>query len=167
VLTVQFAKITGARVVATTSSDDKAQVLRDLGVDHVVNYKTDPNWGETARAYTQEGFDHIIDVGGASTLGQTTKAVALDGIISLIGFLGDGDAPSLISALYNGFIARGIHIGSKTQFEEMIRAIEANNVKPVIDKVFQFRRCSGGVQASRRAELYGKSRDRVVDSMNL
>lgn len=87
---------------------------------------------------TSYGFDHVIDVGGASTLPQAVKAVAKDGIISLIGFLGKGESPDLMATLYNGFIARGISIGSRVQFEEMNRAIEANDIKPIVDKVFKF-----------------------------
>lgn len=135
---MQFAKIAGARVVATTSSDDKAKILQDLGVDHIINYRKDSQWGETARSYTTDGFDHIIEVGGSGTLQQAVKAIATEGIISLIGFLGTGETPDLMQTLYSGFIARGIGIGSRVQFEEMNRAIEANNIKPFVDKVFSF-----------------------------
>jgi NADPH:quinone reductase-like Zn-dependent oxidoreductase len=107
-------------------------------VDHIVNYKTDDKWGETARAFTSRGFDHIIDVAGAGTLGHCVDAIANEGIISLIGFMGKGDPPGLLEALHKGFIARGIGIGSRTQFEAMNRAIEGNNIQPFVDKVFKF-----------------------------
>ena len=107
-------------------------------MDHVVNYKTDAHWGETARKFTPDGFDHVIEVGGASTLAQSLKAIAAHGTISCIGFLGDGEAPSLLEALYHSCIVRGIAIGNTVQFEEMVRAIDAGNIKPVVDKVFQF-----------------------------
>lgn len=128
----------GARVVATTSSEDKAETLRNLGVEHVINYRNDPKWGETARKLTTSGFDHIIEVGGSGTLQQAIHAIARDGIISLIGFMASGETPDIMQPLYGSFIVRGIAIGSRTQFEEMNRAIEANKVKPFVDKVFNF-----------------------------
>ena len=142
IFAVQFAKAAGATVISTTSSDAKASILKKLGADHVLNYKTTPNWGEAARALTPkgEGCNHVIEVGGPSTMAQSLKAVKIDGIISLIGFLG-ADAktpqPSFSEALNRICTVRGMLVGSRTLFEEMNRAIEANGIKPVVDeKVF-------------------------------
>ncbi|KAI9841483.1 MAG: hypothetical protein M1838_003541 [Thelocarpon superellum] len=79
----------GARVIATTSSDDKAERLKKLGVETVINYAQDPAWGETAKSFTpgNRGFQHIIEVGGGGTMAQSLKAVAIDGAISIVGFL--------------------------------------------------------------------------------
>lgn len=143
IFAVQFAKAAGATVIATTSSAAKADVLKKLGADHVINYKEVPNWGEQAASLTpgREGVDHILEVGGATTMAQSLKAVKIDGVISIIGFLGGNaqEQPTFLEALNNVCTVRGILVGSRAQFEEMNRAIEANKIKPVVDeKVFGF-----------------------------
>ena len=138
---MQFAKAAGARVIATTSSAQKAETLKKLGADHVINYKDDPNWGETARKLTPngEGVDHILEVGGQSSLEQSLKAIKLEGVINIIGFLGGKKASSdddqgIPDDLKYVCTLRGVVVGSRAQMEDMVRAIEANNIKPVIDK---------------------------------
>lgn len=139
VFAVQFAAAAGATVIATTSSDEKAKVLKDLGAKHVLNYKTDPNWGATAKKLSPrgEGVDRIIEVGGPQTMAQSFEAIKIGGHISVIGFLGgvgaDKDSSSL-QALTHMCTVRGFLVGSRVQFEEMNRAIETNNIKPVVDK---------------------------------
>jgi len=139
---VQFAKAAGAIVIATTSSAKKAETLKKLGADHVINYKDEPNWGEKAKSLSPngEGVDHIIEVGGPATMAQSLKAIRIDGVISIIGFVGGApskDQPTYLDALMNICTVRGILVGSRVQFEEMNRAIEANKIKPVVDeKVF-------------------------------
>ncbi|KAK5130243.1 hypothetical protein LTR08_002289 [Meristemomyces frigidus] len=138
---VQFAKAAGARVIATTSSKDKAEKLKQYGVDEVINYKEDANWGETAKKLTGgRGVQHILEVGGPNTMKQSLKAIAIDGVISIIGFLGGvkGEQPSFLDCLMNICTVRGVLVGNRLQFEEMNRAVEANNIKPVVDeKVFK------------------------------
>nr|POE72230.1 zinc-type alcohol dehydrogenase-like protein [Quercus suber] len=135
---VQFAKAAGARVIATTSSAEKGERLKQLGADHVINYKEDTNWGETAKKLTGGvGVQHVIEVGGPNTMKQSLKAIAIDGVIGIIGFLGGvkGEKqPSYVDCLTNVCTVRGVYVGSRLQFEEMNRAIEANNIKPVVDK---------------------------------
>lgn len=140
---IQFAKAAGATVIATTSSDEKAKYLEKLGADRVINYKTTPNWGEIAKSLTPEkaGVDHILEVGGPNTMEQSLKAVKMEGVISIIGFLGGPGAekqPSMLDALTHMAIVRGILVGSKLQFKEMNRAIDANNIHPIVDKTFTF-----------------------------
>jgi NADPH:quinone reductase-like Zn-dependent oxidoreductase len=112
-------------------------MLKKLGADHVINYKEDKAWGKTARGLTPNGngADHVIEVGGQETVGQSLDAIKYGGIISMIGFLG-GPQPkeSALEALFHGCTLRGIMIGSREQFEEMVRAIEVNDIHPVIDK---------------------------------
>ena len=138
---IQFAKAAGARVIATTSSDAKAEVLKKLGADHVINYKTDENWGETAKKLTPGGLglDHIIEVGGPKTIKQSLNAIKIDGVITVIGFLGghSKDEPSFLEVLLHSCVVRGGLVGSRQQFEAMNKAIDANGIKPVVDeKVF-------------------------------
>lgn len=87
---IQFAVAAGAMVVATTSSEEKALRLKKMGVQHVINYKTTPEWGQVARSYTRggRGVDHVIEVGGPGTMAESLKAVRKEGIITVIGFLG-------------------------------------------------------------------------------
>lgn len=141
IFAVQFAKAAGATVIATTSSAKKAEVLKKLGADHVINYNETPNWGEEAAKLTPkgEGVNHILEVGGPKTMAQSLKAIKIDGVISIIGFLGGGskEQPSFLDALMNICTVRGVLVGNRIQFEDMNRAIEANGIKPVVDeKVF-------------------------------
>lgn len=138
---LQFAKATGATVIATTSSAEKADKLKKLGADHVINYKTDTNWGETARKLTRDnaGVDHIVEVGGSATLQQSFKCIKFEGVVSIIGFLGANpkDQPGVLDALTHICTVRGTYVGSKALMNNMVRAIEANDIHPVLDeKVF-------------------------------
>ncbi|KAJ5631473.1 Polyketide synthase enoylreductase [Penicillium longicatenatum] len=139
---LQFAKAAGATVIATTSSASKAEKLKQLGADHIINYKEDENWGETAKKLTADGagVDHIIEVGGSGTLKQSFKAIKYEGVISVIGFLGGVDPktqPSVVDTLGHICTVRGVYVGSKELMRDMIRAIEANDIHPVVDeKVF-------------------------------
>jgi len=134
---LQFALAAGCTVIATTSSEAKAKKLKELGAHHVINYKEDPNWGETAKKLTPdgEGVHHIVEVGGPSTMTNSLAAVRIEGVISIIGFVGGfpKDQPGFIEALQHTCTVRGIVVGSKLQFEDMNRAIEATDLKPVVD----------------------------------
>ncbi|PLB43628.1 zinc-binding oxidoreductase [Aspergillus steynii IBT 23096] len=143
---LQFAKAAGATAIATTSSAAKAQRLKELGADHVINYREDPNWGETARKLTRHGVDHVIEVGGPNTLRQSLKCLKMEGVVSVIGYVGgmtstpgQEQPPQLLDTLTGASIVRGIQTGSKEQMLDMIKAIEASDIKPVMDKrVFGF-----------------------------
>ncbi|RAL05927.1 zinc-dependent alcohol dehydrogenase family protein [Aspergillus ibericus CBS 121593] len=142
IFALQFAKAAGARVIATTSSAEKEKKLKELGADHVINYKTEPNWGDVARSLTPDnaGVDHIVEVGGSGTLNQSFKCIKFEGVISIIGFVGGVDPktmPNVLDTLGHICTVRGIYVGSKAMMNDMVRAIEANNIHPVVDeKVF-------------------------------
>ncbi|RBQ67610.1 hypothetical protein FVER14953_21758 [Fusarium verticillioides] len=122
---LQFAKAAGARVVATTSSAAKAQRLRDLGADHVINYKAIPNWGEEAKRVTEGDVDHVLEVGGAHTIAQSLNAVKINGIIAIGWIGGPGETgPSFGQTLSSMAIIRGT----------VARAIEASDIKPILDE---------------------------------
>lgn len=136
---LQFAKAAGAVVIATTSSKEKAEVVKKLGADYVLNYKEDVNWGETARKLASgQGVDHIVEVGGEGTLEQSLKAIKFEGVISIIGFLGGAKPQSSIMECLNTICTtRGLLVGSREMMEDMVAAIEANDIHPVVDeKVF-------------------------------
>lgn len=104
IFAVQFAKAAGATVIATTSSEAKAKILRSYGADHVINYKETPAWGEKAASLTPkgEGVNHVLEVGGPATMAQSLKAIKIDGVISIIGFLGGGskDQPGFLDGKF-------------------------------------------------------------------
>lgn len=134
----KFALASGATVISTTSTNAKAEALKALGVHHVINYREDPNWGETAKKLTRgnEGVDFVIEVGGLKTMKQSLEAIKIDGVIGIIGFIGGNspDQPSFLDVLSKICTVRGVYVGSKLQFEDMNRAIEVNGIKPVVDK---------------------------------
>lgn len=141
IFALQFAKATGARVIATTSSNEKAELLKKLGADHVINYREVENWGALAKELTGGvGVDVVVEVVGASTMSQSAESVKLDGLISVVGSVGGGGKamPTLLDTWLSLFTARGLWVGSRAQMEEMGRAIEANveRLRPVVDKVF-------------------------------
>ncbi|KAI9705444.1 MAG: hypothetical protein M1836_006199 [Candelina mexicana] len=158
---LQFAKAAGATVISTTSSKEKEELLKKHGADHVLNYKSDPNWGESAKKLTPEGagVDHIVEVGGPTTMKQSLKAIKIDGVINIIGFLGGAkseDQPSFLECLTNICTVKGGFAGSRQEFEAMNRAIEAKNIKPVVDKVFGFEEAKEAYQYTWDQKHFGK-----------
>jgi len=138
IFALQFAKMAGAKVIATSSSDEKLERLRTLGADHVINYRSHSNWGELARELTGGlGVDHVIEVAGPATLEQSMAAARVGGHISVIGILaGVGGEINIIAALVKQLRLQGVLVGSRSQQQDMIRAIDANGMQPVIDKTF-------------------------------
>ncbi|MGC8536697.1 MAG: zinc-dependent alcohol dehydrogenase family protein [Rhizomicrobium sp.] len=138
IFALQFAKACGASVIATSSSDAKLERLKAMGADHLINYKKTTDWGAAARVFTKgRGVDHVVEIGGAGTLGQSIQACRNGGHISLIGVLAgfQGDvATAAIMAQQIRLI--GITVGSREQQLQMIRAIEVNGIRPVIDRDF-------------------------------
>jgi NADPH:quinone reductase-like Zn-dependent oxidoreductase len=134
---LQFAKMMGAFVVATTSSADKAARLTALGADAVVNYATDRNWATTARELANGRIDLVVDVGGHETLDASLRAVRPGGTIALIGVLGGAKATvTLTLAVMRQVRLQGVTCGDREAFEAMIRAIAQNGIDPVIDSVY-------------------------------
>ncbi|PGH29587.1 hypothetical protein GX50_07665 [[Emmonsia] crescens] len=140
---IQFAKVVGAKVIATTGSAEKVGLLEKLGVDHIINYRETADWGAAAKALTPGGLgvDIVVDVVGAATLKQSAASVKLDGLVNLIGFMAGpvpGEAepmPGLLDVLMGGFTARAVWTGNRLHMDEMCRAIVANidKLRPVLD----------------------------------
>ena len=129
IFALQFAKAAGARVIATSSSQAKLAKLKELGADHVINYKETPKWGAVAKQLTGgRGVDEVVEIGGAGTLGQSIAACKVSGHISLIGVLTgvSGEVPT--AQLFSANITlKGITVGSRQAQEDMISAIETHN----------------------------------------
>ena len=160
---VQLAKAVGARVIATTSSSERSKILKDLGADHIINYRATQDWGKTAKALTGgSGVDLVVDVAGPSTLRQSVESVKLDGTIVTVGFVGgpEGeDVPSILEAWTKNFTARGIWTGNRLHMEDLCRAIEANpdKLRPVTDsKVFKLEQLKEAFDYLREGKHQGK-----------
>jgi NADPH:quinone reductase-like Zn-dependent oxidoreductase len=136
---LQFARLAGARVIATSSSDAKLSRARELGASDGINYKTTADWDVAARNLTDGlGLDHVVEVGGAGTLPRSIKAVRLGGHIALIGVLTGGGEFDPRPLLMKNIRLQGIYVGSRAMFEAMNRAIALHGLKPVVDRVFPF-----------------------------
>ena len=136
IFALQMAKLAGARVIATSSSDAKLERLRELGADEVINYRQDPEWGMTARRLTDgRGVDHVLDVGGPDTLAQSMLAARVGGHVALIGVLSgvEGQLP-LGLALGRQLRLQALIVGSRRHQQDMVRALEASTLRPVIDR---------------------------------
>ena len=155
---LQFAKLYGLRVIATTSSDEKAKRLKTLGADEVVNYRAVPDWHVAVRNLTGgRGVDYVIEVGGAGTLQNSLKSVAVQGQISWVGVLASGEPAISLAALRSAFAnLRFIAVGNRTQFIAMNRAIEVNRLKPVIDRVFPFEEAAEAYRYYQTGQFFGK-----------
>jgi NADPH:quinone reductase-like Zn-dependent oxidoreductase len=135
VFALQFAKLFHARVIATTSSDEKAEKLRALGADVVINYKTTPDWAKPAREATGgRGVDVIVEVGGAGTMEQSLRAVKMGGRVCVIGVLAGPAGPiSLLPVLMQDVRLQGVIVGSREHFVQMTQAIAAAKLAPVVE----------------------------------
>ena len=135
---LQIAKLTGARVVATSSSDEKLERALSLGADHVINYRADETWGRTVRKWAGgRGVDHVVEVGGPATLAQSIDAVRVGGHISLIGVL-TGLAGQVPTAALMAKQARlqGLIVGSRREQQDFVRALDGGTIRPVVDRSF-------------------------------
>jgi NADPH:quinone reductase-like Zn-dependent oxidoreductase len=135
VFALQFARIMGCRVIATSSSEAKFERLRELGAHAVINYREQPDWGRQAVELTGgRGVDLVVEVGGPDTVRQSVKAVAFGGCICMIGVLTGiaGDVPLAELFQKNARIS-GITVGSQQHQRDMIAAVEAADLQPVVD----------------------------------
>jgi NADPH:quinone reductase-like Zn-dependent oxidoreductase len=158
IFALQIAKAMGATVIITSSSDKKLERARRLGADHTINYKAQPEWGEQVLKLTSgRGADHIIEVGGPGTLSQSITAVALGGHIALIGVLTGfaGTVPTVAVMLKHARI-QGLFVGSRRQQQDLVRAIDATGVKPVIDRTYPLEAIGEAFKLEAAGRHFGK-----------
>ncbi|MBL6897034.1 MAG: NAD(P)-dependent alcohol dehydrogenase [Luminiphilus sp.] len=158
VVALQLARMMGCRVIATSSSDAKLERLGALGAEHLINYKTHANWGEQAFQLTgNTGVDLVVEVGGPGNLPQSINALAIDGCISLIGVLTgwSGEVPTAALMTKNGRLS-GITVGSQADHANMIAAVEANDLQPVIDKTFALEDLGDAFRYQESQQHFGK-----------
>lgn len=146
VFAVQLAKAFGARVIATTSSPEKALRLRELGADEVIDYRTSLDWADQVRALTGgRGVDRVVEVGGPDTLAQSVKAVAYGGQISLVGVLAGAEGGiDFMTMFLSQATFQPIVVGSRRDLEDLCRTMEQHEIRPVIDSVFSFDEAKAG-----------------------
>jgi NADPH:quinone reductase-like Zn-dependent oxidoreductase len=154
-LALQIAKAAGAIVVATSSSDAKLARVKALGADHVLNYRTTPDWGAEASRLTG-GIDHVVEVGGAGTLAQSITAVGFTGEIALIGVLTREGNTNPHGLMFKGASIRGIFVGSKAMAQGLNAHIDAHGIKPVIDRRFAIADAHAAWTYQSSPDLFGK-----------
>jgi NADPH:quinone reductase-like Zn-dependent oxidoreductase len=137
---LQIARMFGARVLAITSSDEKAEKLRAMGAESVVNYRTTPDWDRRVLELTNgKGVDKVVDIAGESTIVRSVASTRIGGEIGLVGFVsGFGGGLPPINILVRSVTIAGIGIGPRTSFEALLAGMAASEVRPVIDSVYPF-----------------------------
>jgi NADPH:quinone reductase-like Zn-dependent oxidoreductase len=155
---LQFARLAGARVLATSGSDAKLQRALALGAADGLNYRASPDWDTWARQRTDGlGVDHVVEVGGAGTLPRSLRAVRAGGTISLIGVLtGGAGEVNPMPILMKAIRVQGIYVGSRATFEAMNRAIALHGLRPVVDRVFPFEEAPAALEYLESGSHFGK-----------
>jgi len=153
-----FAAAAGARPIITSSSDEKLERAKMLGAVGTVNYRKNADWQTEVRALTGgAGVDHVLEVGGRDTLPKALEALALEGHVALIGGLSGfaSDAP-LVSLQRSGGSATGIYVGSRADFEAMNAFISEHEIRPVVDRVFDFEEAPAAFEFMNSGSFLGK-----------
>ena len=158
VFALQFCRMLGAEVIMTTSSEEKAASLLELGAHHVVNYREHPEWSKRVRELSGgAGVDHVVEVGGSGTFNQSLRSIRIGGHISMIGVL-TGVADVIPTALIMSLNAtvKGITVGSRDDFEAMNRAISVAGIKPVIGQTLAFEEAAQAYRLMQSGGHFGK-----------
>jgi NADPH:quinone reductase-like Zn-dependent oxidoreductase len=156
---LQFAKAAGATVIATSSSAEKLERLKALGADHLINHRAVPDWGAAVLALTGGiGVDHVIEVGGPNTLAQSMIAARTGAHIAIIGAVAGFAVDSMPFAAIQAKRLRlqGVTVGSRRDQIDMARAIEAQHIKPVIDRSFRLEELAEALRYQQSVHPFGK-----------
>ncbi len=159
VFALQFARMAGARVLATSSSDAKIERLKAMGAAACVNYQATPAWEAEIQALSGGGVDVVVEVGGAGTLAKSYQAVGWAGKICLIGVMTQAEDPASLNPIGLAFKAAALHgvmVGSRRMFEDMLEATAANGLRPVVDKVFPFEAARAAFETAASGDFFGK-----------
>lgn len=157
IFALQIAKLFGARVISTSSSEEKMQKLKALGADETINYKVREDWDAAVSELTgKAGVDHVIEVGGAGTLTRSVNSVRIAGHVALIGALTKAGDFNPISVFMKAVRMQGIFVGSKQMFEDLNRAIESVKLEPVVDRVFSFDEVKEALRYMESGSHFGK-----------
>jgi NADPH:quinone reductase-like Zn-dependent oxidoreductase len=157
IFAIQFAKLFGAKVIATSGSDEKLERVRQLGADETINYRETEDWDKTVIELTGgRGVDHVIEVGGTGTLARSIKAVRTGGHIALIGALDTSGEFNPITIFMKSIRVQGIFIGSREMFQSMNTRISGSRLKPVIDRTFDFGQVGEALEYMESGSHFGK-----------
>lgn len=159
IFALQLAKSAGARVIATTSSAAKADKLRSLGADEVINYSTNPDWHKEVLQLTDgEGVDVTLDIAGKSTIVQSLQSVKVGGMVCTAGGISGADITLDIYADLNLNFKRlvGFAVGSAASFSALLNAMEINRIQPVIDSVYPMDRIKDAFRHLESGGHFGK-----------
>jgi len=158
IFALQLAKAAGARVILTSQSADKRERAKQLGADHVLDYKENLKWGEAARAWTGgRGVDIAVEVGGPGTFDQSVAALRFGGTMSILGVLTGTKGEVNTHALFHKTLrVAGIYVGSVAMFEAFNRALAASAIKPVIDRVYAFEQAKDAYEHLASGKHFGK-----------
>lgn len=157
IFALQFARLNGAQVIITSSSDEKLKKAADLGASQTVNYVQNPNWGKYVRQLTGgRGVDQVVEVGGAGTFNQSIAALRRGGHCSLIGVLASGTDVNILPVLMNGIRVQGIFVGSREMFASMNDAITVHKMHPVIFRTFGFEEVREAFRLMESSGHFGK-----------
>ncbi|MXO61893.1 zinc-dependent alcohol dehydrogenase family protein [Qipengyuania oceanensis] len=158
IFALQFAKAAGATVIATSSAGEKLERLKDLGADHLINYKEVEAWGAKALEITGgRGVDCVVEIGGAGTLDQSMMATRVGGHVALIGVLAGFAGPVQTALLMaKNLRVQGLTVGSRAQQLDMIAGIEANGIKPIISDTFELERLADAFRHQEANRHFGK-----------
>lgn len=158
IFALQIAKYMGAQVIVTSSSDVKLARAQALGADHLVNYSREPDWAAKVLELTEgRGVDHVVEVGGPDTLTKSIEACRIGGHIALIGVLTGitGQVPT-VALMRRQLVLQGLVVGSRMHQIEMVRAIEATGLKPVVDRTFALDGIADAFRHQEEAKHFGK-----------
>jgi len=158
IFALQIAKAMGARVIVTSSSDEKLARAAELGADHGLNYRRQDAWGREVAAWTDgRGVDHVVEVGGPGTLAQSIEATRIGGHIALIGVLTGRAGPVPTAALMvRQQRLQGLIVGSRAHQLEMVRGLEATGIRPVIDRTFALGEIADAFRLQQAGGHFGK-----------
>jgi len=157
IFALQFARMFGARVIGTSSVAAKAERLKQMGAEAVIDYKATPDWDKEALKLTGgRGADITVEVGGAGTLPRSFMATRLGGTIAVIGLLSGMATLDPMPILRRNLKVQGLYVGSTQMFEAMNRAIAANGLRPVIDRVFPFAEAKAAYRHLKGQSHFGK-----------
>ncbi|HMQ05335.1 MAG TPA: NAD(P)-dependent alcohol dehydrogenase [Pyrinomonadaceae bacterium] len=156
IFALQFAKMAGARVFATSGSNEKITRLLELGADGTVNYRERADWDRAAQEFSPGGVDHVVEIGGSGTLSRSVNAVRIGGHIAMIGALAEEMPFSPINLFMKAIRLQGIFVGSKRMFEEMNRAVSHHEMRPVVDRVFGFDEARDALTYMKEGAHFGK-----------
>ncbi len=157
VFAIQIAKAFGANVIATSSSDEKLERVKPLGADHAINYRSREDWDKAVLELTGgRGVDHVMEVGGTGTLAKSVKAARVGGHIALIGALDMAGEFNPIPVFMKAVRVQGIFVGSRAMFEDLNSFIVKENIKPVIDRTFEFDEAKEALRYMESGSHFGK-----------